>query len=313
MNDKLKKVIRGIEFYLQNSCFINKDSIRCYNFWSGANEKNLWFTQSIIEHSNIKLPVNFYSVFGDINKVMWDNKTKIFFTGENLENYPEYKDYNYLNLFDLYIGFDNINHPNYLRLPLWILYYFNTNDTIDTIKNKILLIENKKSFSSFNSRDFCCMVASHDKNGLREIVFSKISKFHSVSSGGNLLNNTNDLQIKFADNKLNYLSNFKFNIALENSNSQFYTTEKIFDSIFAGCIPIYWGSMGNPEPEILNQKRIIFFDEERDGFNMTNTIDTLINNPAELQAFYELPVFSENAAEEIYKIINCYNDKLKYI
>ncbi len=311
--DKIKELIKKFKFYIENSRYINRDKIRCYNFWSGANEKNLWFTQSIVDNTNIKLPVNFYSVFGDSKQINWDNKIKIFFTGENLDNYSEYKKTEYLDIFNLYIGFDKINHPNYIRLPLWIIYYFNTDDTIDTIKNKILKIENYKSFSSFNSRDFCCIVASHDKNGLREKVFSKISKISSVSSGGKLLNNTSDLQVKFANNKLNYLSNFKFNIALENSNPQYYTTEKIFDSIFAGCIPVYWGSIGNPEPEILNQDRIIFFDEDQDGFKMMNTIDRLISKTSELQAFYELPIFTENAAEEIYTMINTYIARLKII
>lgn len=43
--------------------------------------------------------------------------------------------------------------------------------------------------------------------------------------------------------KLQLLSNFKFSICYENAHSiTGYVTEKIFDSLAAGCIPIYWGA-----------------------------------------------------------------------
>lgn len=42
--------------------------------------------------------------------------------------------------------------------------------------------------------------------------------------------------------KLPYLRNYKFAICYENMVSQTYITEKIFDILHAGCIPIYWGA-----------------------------------------------------------------------
>jgi alpha(1,3/1,4) fucosyltransferase len=42
--------------------------------------------------------------------------------------------------------------------------------------------------------------------------------------------------------KLPYLQNYKFAICYENMITKTYITEKIFDCMHAGCIPIYWGA-----------------------------------------------------------------------
>jgi hypothetical protein len=45
------------------------------------------------------------------------------------------------------------------------------------------------------------------------------------------------------DSKYETMKNYKFSICYENIKDQNgYITEKIFDSFFAGCVPIYWGA-----------------------------------------------------------------------
>ena len=46
---------------------------------------------------------------------------------------------------------------------------------------------------------------------------------------------------RYVRNKISFLSNYKFSIAMENSEGQGYISEKIFDSFIAGTIPIYYG------------------------------------------------------------------------
>lgn len=41
--------------------------------------------------------------------------------------------------------------------------------------------------------------------------------------------------------KLNILKEYQFNLAFENTNWPYYCTEKIWDSIMGGCLPIYYG------------------------------------------------------------------------
>ena len=42
--------------------------------------------------------------------------------------------------------------------------------------------------------------------------------------------------------KQEFISNYKFNIAFENSAVRGYTTEKIMDAMTANTLPIYWGN-----------------------------------------------------------------------
>lgn len=42
--------------------------------------------------------------------------------------------------------------------------------------------------------------------------------------------------------KKDVLAKYKFSICYENSRVPGYITEKIFDSMFAGCVPVYWGA-----------------------------------------------------------------------
>ena len=45
------------------------------------------------------------------------------------------------------------------------------------------------------------------------------------------------------DDKLNYLKNYKFYFAYENTRDMLgYVTERIIDAFFGGCVPIYWGA-----------------------------------------------------------------------
>ncbi len=54
------------------------------------------------------------------------------------------------------------------------------------------------------------------------------------------------------DSKFSTFSNYKFSICFENAyDLDGYITEKIFDSFFASCVPIYWGAnnIGDHIPE----------------------------------------------------------------
>jgi len=47
--------------------------------------------------------------------------------------------------------------------------------------------------------------------------------------------------INWWDSKLELLKGYRFNVALENTLWKYYVSEKIWHSIKAGCLPIYWG------------------------------------------------------------------------
>jgi hypothetical protein len=107
------------------------------------------------------------------------------------------------------------------------------------------------------------------------------------------------LQDEYNDDKKAYLKQFLFNICAENASVKGYVTEKLFQAIEGGTIPIYWGAE-NPEPTILNQQRVIFWDESRLE-NVLETLEKLYLEEETREKFLQQPVFTDGAASEIHK------------
>ena len=75
--------------------------------------------------------------------------------------------------------------------------------------------------------------------------------------GGKYLNN-----VGYISNKRDFLSSYKFSIAMENTEGDGYTSEKIIDSFLAGTIPIYYGNY--MVEEFINPKAFILIRGEKD-------------------------------------------------
>ena len=76
--------------------------------------------------------------------------------------------------------------------------------------------------------------------------------------GGNVFNNVG---CKIA-NKIDFLSSYKFSIAMENSEGDGYISEKIIESFISGTIPIYYGDY--MIDEFINPKSYILIKNEKD-------------------------------------------------
>ena len=170
---------------------------------------------------------------------------KVHFTGENsmIINADNVK---------LNIGFQHADFKDqdYLRLPLWML-------EIDWFGCDKKLIANPKPLSIDSctkvdpdiarKKKFCAFVVTNPCNPVRNSSFHWLSKYKQVDSAGRLFNNVGD--VIFAGRgggggelkKFEFLRDYKFCLAYENSSCQGYTTEKFLHAKAAGCIPIYWG------------------------------------------------------------------------
>lgn len=91
---------------------------------------------------------------------------------------------------------------------------------------------------------FCCFVTSNKYFGemkkTREDVFRRIHAWRAVDSAGLECNNVGYLAPRGTE-YLRWISQYRYMICLENSNSPGYITEKAFQSWVAGTIPIYDG------------------------------------------------------------------------
>ena len=276
---------------------------KLYNWW--ADGAYLWFAQrysSFLEAQNQR--ISFCSVFGEREVLGHINGIKVFFSGENIHNHPYdmYSDYLLQDKStNLALGFEYFENERYMRFPLWILYMFSPTSTRDDIYDRCKELRFPRLFPK---RHFCSMVASHDLNGLRYEMYDRLGSIAHISCAGRLLHNDDRLKNEFNDDKNTYIKEFAFNICPENSNSYGYVTEKIFQAIAAGCIPIYWGSYNNPEPQIINHDAVIFWDRESDNNDVIKTIERLYSSPKELDEFLHIPRLQDGAEEIIWELLN---------
>lgn len=242
----------------------------------------------------------------------------IFFTEENLTTLKKYREYKtYLDgQPSLAMGFDYCGTGNYRRFPLWLMYLFPPEIAVKAsladIQTRLDEIEAKAKCSKTK---FAAMVASHDGYASRKKVFGhveivsraeiteKVGTIDFVHCPGKLLHNDNSLKVEYQDDKKLYLEQFLFNICAENACVEGYVTEKIFEALEAGTIPIYWGDP-NPEPGILNPQRIIFWDGSQVE-KVLSIINALFLDIKVREQFLQEPLFVKTAAQEIYDHFSC--------
>ena len=163
------------------------------------------------------------------NFTKYPGAIKIQIVGENIV--PDF------NVFDYAIGFDYMKFGDrYVRVPLYVFY-----DAYQKMLSETKTITKEEACN----RKFCCFVVSNSKyaDPIRDEFFFKLNKYKKVDSAGKHLNNIGG---GFLKDKLEFVSQYKFNIAFENCSSDGYTTEKIMEPMSVGTIPIYWG---NPSVE----------------------------------------------------------------
>ncbi len=295
--------------------WLNRNSpIQFYGFWDYSSIFDLWFYRfirhrNILEKASVGL-IQFYSVFGHntINIKQGRKDTlSVFFTGENLDHFPKYGDH-LIGKVDLSLGFDYIDRPNYLRFPLWLLYVVQPDWDYDQITEH--LSTKYGSFVPEQRNGFCCLVASHDRNGIRRQIMDEVLQFGPVDSSGKIYNNCDLLKSKYNDRKDLFLQQYYLNICPENSNKNGYTTEKLFQSIENGCIPIYWGSDGKPEPEILNPScYLIYNPTERNAF--LEKMEAFTRDPFKFYSSWaSLPKWNLKAPEIIWNYLNAFEQSL---
>ncbi len=173
------------------------------------------------------------------------------------------------NIFDYAVGFDN-HHQNgdrFIRImsPLdmfnkWVTIRENEIKTIQQARDELI---SKEGFCNF-------LYSNPEAHPTRDRLFFEISKYKRVDSLGCHLNNVSQEGTGFAGHTMECVPmkrRYKFSIASENAAYPGYTSEKIFTSLAAHTIPIYFGN-----PDILE-------DVNADAFinvNDFNSMDSLV-------------------------------------
>ena len=199
------------------------------DFWEGFDKSDNFFYRLLSKNYDIQISEEprflFYSCYG--KEYLNYKCIRIFYASENVRP-------NFLQC-DYALSFDFVKKVNHFRLPLYHIY-IDGHRYYENLVRKITIAEAKKTWQK--KTKFCCMLVSNPHAKERIEFFHALSNVRKVDSGGRYLNN-----IGFAiEDKQEFIRDYKFVIAYENSSYPGYTTEKILEPLVANCIPIYWGN-----------------------------------------------------------------------
>jgi alpha(1,3/1,4) fucosyltransferase len=134
-------------------------------------------------------------------------------------------------------------------------------------------------------KKFCCIVVSNGASKKRIDFFKKLDRIKAVDSGGKVLNNVGG-PVK---SKIEFIKDYRFVIAFENSSHPGYITEKILEPILTDSIPLYWGS---PNADLdFNEKRFLNYHSFANEDEFINAIMELENNPEKAIDMITAPPF----------------------
>ncbi len=244
--------------------------VKFLNQWPGFTLDQLpMINETLTEKYNVKVvkknhDVLIDGVFGDVPIDKDDDSIKIFFTGEARKHR--------VDGYDISIGFEYINKPNYMRIPLYYMYY---GSKISTEYDRGTCNPNKQLFTCFlfsngGTKDPQRFDGCTERNKL----FHKLSEYKKVSSGGKYLNNIGHVITK--EQTMEWLAQCKFIIAYENQSYEGYITEKPFQAYFAGSVPLYYSDPSAMAD--INPKAVIYQRDYSSQDEMVEYIKKLDND-----------------------------------
>lgn len=291
--------------------------VKFINFWrdkSYWDEKSIFFkiirrsinkNISLLVDNNSKNPdIVISSIFIRENIDNYKNCVKIFYTGENPKKFLENNVFNYYNKFDLVLSYETTLPNNlkckHIRLPNWMILslFDKVVNLFDFEYDNITKIEFYKllyKHYELKKNNKAILICRHDNGGIRNKIVKYVSKYIPVDCAGRWNNNVTMCKPGWID-KINYIKKYSYNICPENSIYPGYNTEKLFEALISGCIPIYWGD--SIEDKYFNKEKIILTEEQLN--KSLKNIEHYKNLKPFTDNFYELII---NKKDEIIRTI----------
>lgn len=187
------------------------------NYTITTDRKYFYISKVVVFH----LPDLLENIEDDLIKQ--ENQLWVAWNMECEENYPWMKDESICSLFDLRMDY----HQD---ADIVCAYYKN----IKEYRTQINLIEKENKV--------CMMISSTMDKSNRTDYLSKLLTYIDIDSYGKLFNNMKIVNDCGRQTKLYIFSKYKFVIAFENSICRDYVTEKFYDPLLVGSVPIYLGA-----------------------------------------------------------------------
>lgn len=249
----MKKEIR---IYMVHSFVTDEDSLyKILHIHEPENQRYKFIYDSISPDYLIASEQIYYNeeAWEKFLELYFKSKIHIWYSGECI--FPD------LNIFDYATCFDrNFEYSERIcRIPIRLFY-----ESIIFDKENVLVGDEQATRIELSKKEeFCNFIYSNGKgHWARKKIFEKMNEYKKVNSLGNYLNNSQSNKINntgdwpsIIKESISIKRKYKFSIACENAIYEGYTSEKLFSSLEAHTIPIYWG---NPlvEKEV-NEKAFI--------------------------------------------------------
>ena len=163
----------------------------------------------------------------------------------------------------------------------------------EIIRNEVL--------NSRKREKFCAAVITNPI-GFRLYFIKELNKYKNIDMGGRFHNNIGG----HVKNKIEFLKQYKFSLAMENSEADGYTSEKIIDAYLAGTIPIYYGDY--MVDDYINPKTYILIRSQRDMANKINYIKRIDNDDNLYRSILKEKVFIDD-----FFVDNIQNERKKFL
>ena len=241
-----------------------------------------------------------YSKSNQRQKYINHRSKKIFYTGENVSanlhfptsiDYPRYS----IGNCDFSFSFEETEDPRNYRFPLWafMINWFEVESNLDRDPSYLIPIKHLTNKNKEAKTKFCNFIFSNH-TGKRGEILDAISKYKQVDCAGRYRNNMGKSIEGRGDQryKIDFISDYKFTIASENSLGNGYVTEKIIHPLSVGSIPIYWGS--EHVKQDFNEKCFINYGDYDTIDEFMEKLMLVDSNTEEYEKILSQPIFKNN-------------------
>ena len=295
------------------------------DFWNGFNKSDNYFTWILKQKYNVIIDdVNPQIVFTMGFSKHYPNSFTIYYSNE-----PFFPKFTIGVEADFFLGNFFIDKPNYKRFTSYQMYICEF--------LRMGLLKDTSLFSNENrvipeKTKFCCFV-SKSLTGKRGRFFQNLNSYKQVDTN---VSPYNHFHLPYDSNqfnstvpKINFIKDYKFNIAFENNwrghhpnfpNAHVIDgelqdmggliSEKLVEPFIAGTIPIYWGSAMVSE-EFNNNTFINYYDYPHED-DLINKIIELDNNRDAYNNLFKEKICTEKNLLDIQYIVNQFDEILKY-
>jgi len=129
------------------------------------------------------------------------------------------------------------SRDNRINMPLFVPYMY-CNGLVDRLSGNA-----KQSLVPWSEKNPVCAIISNPSGHVRNRFLERLERVVPIHYAGRYKTNVPRLEGAYNDdNMIDFVSNYKFIVSMENTSEGTYITEKIITGMLAGIVPIYWGS-----------------------------------------------------------------------